>query len=81
MKNPAAASVFAQRLRELRGSRKLSQQALADIANVEKRTIQKIEMAQWSPTLDTLVSIARALGISMSELMNDPDLVDADSGM
>lgn len=63
---------FGRHLRKLRTERKLSQQHLADIANVPKITIQRIELAKFSATLDTLVSIAKALGIPVSELTAYP---------
>lgn len=59
---------FGKHLRKLRTERNLSQQHLADIANVPKITIQRIELAKFSATIDTLISIAKALGVSLGEL-------------
>jgi DNA-binding XRE family transcriptional regulator len=48
----------------------LSQQNLADAADLAKITIQRIENAKYSATIDVLVSIASALKISLSELVD-----------
>ncbi len=46
-----------------------SQQALGDYANVAKATIQRIEHGQSAPSLDVVVSLADALGLSIAELL------------
>lgn len=48
----------------------MSQQELADIADVNKKTIQRIEHAKISPSLDTLISIANGLKIDIKELFD-----------
>jgi transcriptional regulator with XRE-family HTH domain len=68
--NEEAIKKFGLRLRELRDERSISQQHLADIANVSKLTIQRIERAKYSVTLDTLVSISKALEIPLRELLD-----------
>ena len=70
MKNPAHIKAFGNHLRELRKERKLSQQKLADMADVPKITIQRIELAKSSATVDMAVSIAFALEIHPRELMD-----------
>ena len=71
MKNENEAKALGRRLRELRKARKLSQQQLAFDADVERTTIKRIEFALASPTLDVLVSISRAMGLSVRDLMDD----------
>ena len=44
------------------------QQDLADTAEIAKITIQRIENAKYSATLDMLITISKALQISLSEL-------------
>ena len=46
----------------------MSQQELADIANLNKKTIQRIEHAKINPSLDTIVSIAKGLNIEVKAL-------------
>ena len=69
MKNPAAIKSFASHLRVLRENAGLSQQELADMAEISKITIQRIENAKYSVTLDTLVSISDALNVPLKKLM------------
>ncbi len=74
MKNPAGLAVFGLRVRRLREQRELSQQALADMADVSKLTIQRLELAKFSVTLDILISLTRAFEIPLGELMNCPGI-------
>lgn len=48
----------------------MSQQELADYADVAKMTVHRIETAQFSATLDVLLSLAKALGMPVYELLN-----------
>ena len=78
MKNPVGLLAFAQRLRLLRHQRGYSQQKLADIANVEQSTIKRIELVQLAPTLDLLISLSRALGLQVRDLVDDPAITNSD---
>ena len=69
VKNPTKVKEFGLHLRRLRQARGLSQQQLADLADVSKITIQRIENAKFNVTLDTLISIANALEITLSKLL------------
>lgn len=69
MKNPEVVKSFGVHLRRLREQRNMSQQALADEADIAKMTVQRIENAKFSATIDVLASIARALKITLPELM------------
>ncbi len=62
----------------LRKQQGYSQQKLADIANVEQSTIRRIELVQLAPTLDLLISLSRALGLQVWELVNDPAITNSD---
>ena len=55
-------------LRRLREDSGLSQQQLADTADIAKITIQRIENAKYATTLDMLLTISKALRIPLSEL-------------
>ncbi len=72
LKNLAAIRAFGIRLRQLREQRGWSQQALADVADVSKPTIQRIEQAKFSVTLDVLISLTRGLEIPLSQLLDVP---------
>lgn len=78
MKNPAGLQVFADRLRTLRKEHKMTQQALADYADVEQSTIARIESVKLVPTLDSLISISRALGIEVYDLLRDSAITTSD---
>jgi transcriptional regulator with XRE-family HTH domain len=69
VKNPAGLRAFGTHLRQLREARGFSQQALADHADVAKATIQRIENAQYSATLDVLLSLSYALQIPLPQMM------------
>lgn len=68
MKNATEIKLFGTHLRKLREERDLSQQQLADIADVAKITVQRIENAKFTVTLDVMVSLAKALKIPLREL-------------
>lgn len=75
VKNPEEIKAFGVHLRRLREARNLSQQKLADIADVAKRTIQRIENGQSCATNDLMISIARAMSVEPLELMSFPTVV------
>ena len=79
MRNPVGAAAFGKRLRALRKAKKLSQQRLATEAEVALVTIKRLEIAATSPSLDVLISISRALGIHVYELMRDDIITNGDT--
>lgn len=60
---------FGQRIRALRLSRGLSQEALADAARLHRTHISLIERGQRAVRLETIAALAVALGVQPSELM------------
>ena len=70
VKNPTEIKSFGIHLRKLRQERGLSQQALADQANIAKTSIQRIENANYIVSLDVLISISHALEIPLKELVD-----------
>ena len=61
--------VLADRLFELRTDAELSQARLAEIAGVDRKTLNRIENGHFSPALDTIVRLSVALGITPSTLL------------
>ena len=55
------------RIRQLRVSAGLTQQALSQAAGVSRVTLLRIEKGEQSPRYDTLVSLANALGGTIGE--------------
>lgn len=72
MKNPSGIKAFGVHLRHLREARGMSQQELGDYADVSKMTVHRIETAQFSATLDVLLSLTRALHMPLHELVRGP---------
>jgi transcriptional regulator with XRE-family HTH domain len=62
-------SVLAERLFDLRSTNELSQAFLAELAGVDRKTINRIENGHFSPALDTIVRLSVALGIAPSDLL------------
>jgi transcriptional regulator with XRE-family HTH domain len=56
----------ANNIRRLRRERKLSQEALADLAGMHRTFVGHIERAETNVSLDTLDRLARALGVAVS---------------
>ncbi|WP_324680907.1 helix-turn-helix transcriptional regulator [Hymenobacter sp. GOD-10R] len=73
VKNPATIRAFGEHLRTLRQQRGLSQQALADEADLSRPTIQRVETGHLCASLDVLASIARALQLPLKDLMDFPE--------
>jgi transcriptional regulator with XRE-family HTH domain len=69
VKKPASITAFGNHLRKLREGRGWSQQELADVADVTKKTVYRIETAQTSATLDVLVCLAEGLEIPLKDLL------------
>lgn len=62
---------FAQRLTELRKQHGLTQQALADLADIHVTLIRRYEAGKTQPGLDALRRIAVALSVSTDMLLFD----------
>ncbi len=65
----ASAETVAERLITLRGDRALSQARLAELAGVDRKTINRIENGHFSPSLDTLTRLSVVLKCRLSELV------------
>jgi transcriptional regulator with XRE-family HTH domain len=57
-----------ERVRALRLEKKLTQEAAAEVAKLDEKHWQDIEGARTNPTVATLVGIARALKVTVSDL-------------
>jgi transcriptional regulator with XRE-family HTH domain len=71
-------SLLATNLRRLRIARHLSLSELARATGMSKATLSSIENGRANPTVDTLAALARALRISLGELVQDlpvPDML------
>lgn len=59
---------IARRVRKLRSDSRLTQERLAQLSGLAPRHLQKVEAAAVNVTLESLVKIANALGVDVSEL-------------
>ena len=59
----------AMRLKQLRHRRGLTQQALAEKARLSLGYVARLEIGRHDPKLSTLAKIAKALGMTVSELL------------
>ena len=62
-------SSLAERIRQLRGSARMTQDRLASAAGIGRITLVRIEKGERSPRYETLVALATALGRAPAELL------------
>ena len=68
---------FGQRLRRLRKKAGLTQEELAEIAQFDRKTIQRWELDKRQPSIEFVKRLAEALGVPQSELLEgSPPLLD-----
>lgn len=71
VKNKSLRAIVAQNLRELREVRELSQEALADRADLHRTYISSVERCERNLTLETVERLARALNVSAISLLQE----------
>ena len=64
-----------QRVRRLRNSAGLSQDALARAADIGRVTLVRLEKGEQTPRYKTLSAVARVLGVDVSELLVDLEVL------
>ncbi|MCV3768181.1 MULTISPECIES: helix-turn-helix domain-containing protein [Rhizobium/Agrobacterium group] len=62
--------VLANNLRALRKARHMSQETLADEADIDRTYISSIERGVYATSVDVLDRLAKALGVEASELLS-----------
>lgn len=62
---------FGEKVREIRISKKISQEQLADLSNVHRTYIGMIERAEKNITLVNIEKIAKGLNVNIIELLNE----------
>lgn len=70
-------AAFGQAIREARGQRALSQEALADRCGLDRTYIGGIERGERNPSLTNILRIADALQISPSALLARAEAIQA----
>ncbi len=66
-------SIFAEKLKALRKSRKISQKQLAENVGISSRAIQHFELDERKPSYDVLIAIADYLDVSLDYLVGRTD--------
>jgi transcriptional regulator with XRE-family HTH domain len=65
-----SAQTVADRLVALRAERGFSQARLAELAGVDRKTINRIENGHFSPSLDTLTRLSVVLKCRLADLVD-----------
>ena len=68
---------FAQRLKEIRQKRKISQTELGELARVNFSQISRYERGSVHPTADVIVRLSQALGVSVGDLFDDGEILES----
>jgi transcriptional regulator with XRE-family HTH domain len=65
------------RIRELRERRQLTQEGLAEAADLAANTIRRLERGKFGPSFDTMLKLANGLHVPLAALLSDEyDLPD-----
>ena len=60
---------FGQSLKRIRTKKVISQNKIARILGIDRAFISNIENGKTNPTLTTIAKLAKAIGVSVGELM------------
>lgn len=69
---------FGAAVRARRKTLGLSQEALAGLAGCDRQSINRVENAAYSPSLDRVFPLADALGCTVGDLFADVDVILAE---
>ena len=67
---------FGKRVKELRKSKGITQEQIAELINIEPPNVSKMENGLHFPQPDKIEKIAKALGVSIQELFDFEHLAD-----
>ena len=65
----SARLVFAAQMRKLRDERELSQEYLAELANLHRTYIGSVERGERNISIDNMERIAMALGVALRDML------------
>lgn len=63
-----AETIVSERLKEARIKSGFSQQGLASVAGVDRKTVNRIENGHFSPSVETLVRLCSAMSTKVSAI-------------
>jgi transcriptional regulator with XRE-family HTH domain len=64
-----ARRIFAQRLRQIRQIKGLSQEELADLAGLHRTYVGSVERSERNVSIDNMERLANALAVDITELL------------
>ncbi len=64
-------SILSTNIKRYRKSRRISQQALADMCGLHRTYISDLENAKCNPTLSVMMGVARSLNVTLYDLLSD----------
>ncbi len=67
-----------KRIKELRRAKRMTQEELAEKTNISAKYLSSIERGLENPTFDTIIKLAYALDVEVSELFNYSQHLPAD---
>lgn len=68
-------TVLGNNIRQIRREKDLSQEALAEFADINVTFLGKIERGQANPTIETLLKISRAFEMPLTKLFEYPQSI------
>ncbi len=68
---PSARRIFAENLRKARLAKGLSQEDLAELANLHRTYVGSVERAERNVSIDNMERLAAAVGVSLPALLQD----------
>lgn len=72
-RNETLIAAFATTLRDRRASVGMTQEALAERADLSVRAVSFFETGKRQPTLSALAAISKGLGVAMGDLVSEVD--------
>ena len=69
-------SIFGNVLKEVRTTKKISQEKLAEFCDLDRTYISLLERGLRQPTLTTIFKISKALDITPSELIKKVEVIN-----
>ena len=68
---PSARRIFAENLRKARLAKGLSQEDLAELANLHRTYVGSVERAERNVSIDNMERLAASLSLSLSKLLQE----------
>ena len=75
MRHKDMAKAFATVLRRHRAQKKITQEALAESADIASKMVSLIERNERNPSLNVVDSIAQGLGVSLAQMIKEAEVI------